>query len=59
MCCWPVAPLGWVSPSLLPLLSKVSKDVRKLRVFEEALVSVYQQFLSLLNDYLSGYTVIQ
>ena len=31
---------------------KVSKDVRKLRVFEETLLSGYQSYLSLLNDYI-------
>ena len=29
----------------------MSKDVRKLRVFEETLLSGYQSYLSLLNDY--------
>ena len=31
--------------------AKVSKDVRKLRLFEETLLSSYQSYLSLLNDY--------
>ena len=32
---------------------KVSKEVRKLRVFEETLLSGYQRYLSLLNDYVA------
>ena len=35
----------------LSLCAKVSKDVRKLRLFEETLLSSYQNYLSLLNDY--------
>lgn len=33
---------------------KVSKDVRKLRVFEETLLSGYQQYLALLDEYITG-----
>ena len=35
----------------LSLCAKVSKDIRKMRVFEETLLSGYQSYLSLLNDY--------
>ena len=41
-------------PTVYIRLVKVSKDVRKLRVFEETLLSAYQQYLTLLDDCIRG-----
>ena len=41
-------------PAVYIRLVKVSRDIRKLRVFEETLLSAYQQYLTLLDDCIRG-----
>ncbi len=42
----------------LSVCLQVSKDVRKLRVFEQTLLSSYQQFLTLLDRTAKGMMII-